>query len=33
MTYGAINVATSAYWKTMQRHLLWIFSGWCFVSM
>jgi len=33
MPYGAINFATNAYWKTLQRHLLWVFSGRSFFSM
>jgi len=27
MPYGAITFATSAYGKTLQRHLLWVVSG------
>jgi len=27
MTYGVITFATSAHWKTLQRHLLWVFLG------
>jgi hypothetical protein len=27
MSYGAITFTTSAYWKTLQHHVLWVFSG------